>query len=324
MVGLPSFGLGRGGGGGYAGGFFTLSIDPGNANENIGYGDEPAFIRSIDGGFLQGSVISETLGADLHQVKHLGTVDIQPINVETGLASSKTLLEWISETWQLKASKRSGRIEHGAPTGGAIRSQFAQEFRSAYLTEVTFPAMSGDAKSESVYLKATIQPGELKQVEGDNSVFQHVTRGRQLEWAKAACSLEIGNTEIPLKKIDAFTIKQQVKKLYTGRSREVELVAAGIELANLAVYTNQLQSDYLYDWYVERLERGTDEIAADREGALIYHNQAGDELFRINFHKLGIYSFGLERSTAGETDLKVAKAGLYVESVDLELGVGLD
>jgi len=302
---------------GYAGGFFSLALDQGNNQERPGLGHHPAFIRSVDGGFFEGSIISEALGADMHQVKHLGTVDIKPISFETGLASSRVLLEWIQQTWNLQANMRSGRIDHGAPSSGAIRSHAAQEFYDALLTEVTFPALSSESGSESAYLKITIQPGRVKLIDGDETSLTHNFTGQQLEWTKATFALDIGGQRIRAKAIDSFSVKQHVKKLYTGRERLPELIPAGLEISNLSITCNESDAGYFFDWYRERIEKGSDEMHQDRSGALIFKSHDGDELFEISLDGVGLFSLTMDKSVAGSQDVKKVKIGLYVERMKL-------
>jgi hypothetical protein len=308
---------------GYAASYFSIAIDQGNS-ERPGSGNEPAFLRSVDGGHLEASIISETRGADMHQLKHVGTIDAQPITIETGMASSPELLKWIQQTWQKKSGPRSGRIEHGAPERLSIRNKFSQEFYDAYLTEVTFPALAASADAESTYLKAVIQPGRVKMIPGDDSPMEVNTDYSQMDWIKTTFDFAIGATELPLKKIDSFTVKQNVTKLYTGRGRHPELVPAGLEISNLTIYCNVAEGQFLHDWYDRRLEneQGMNEVQADQPGSLVYKTHKGEPLFEIKFRNVGIYSLSVEKSVAGSTDIKQFKAGLYVEGLELNLIAG--
>lgn len=304
---------------GYAASYFSIAIDQANSHDSPGKGHAPAFIRSIEGGHLQASIISETRGGDIHQLKHIGTVDAQPIVLETGLASSPELLKWIQQTWDNDTQPRSGRIEHGAPGNGGICNRISQEFYDSYLTEVTFPAMSAMSESESAYLKCTIQPGTVKYLEGDGQLMNVPTGYNQLNYAKSHFTFEIGNQAIPFKKVDSFTVKQHVKKLYVGRKRHAELIPGGLEISNLAVYVSTPDGAFFQDWYRERIEstQGMNEVAADRPGSLVYRTQNNEPLFEIQFKNVGIYSLNIEKSVAGSTDLKLFKAGLYVEGLKL-------
>ena len=286
---------------GYAASYFSIAIDQGNS-ERPGNGNEPAFLRSVDGGHLEASIIAETRGGDMHQLKHVGTIDAQPITVETGMASSPELLRWIQQTWKKQSAPRSGRIEHGSPENAAVRCKFAQEFYDAYLTEITFPSMSAEADTESAYLKAVIQPGSVKMFGGDDASMEVNTDYSQKDWVKTEFDFSIGGTELTLKKIDSFTIKQHLTKLYTGRTRHPELVPAGLELSNLTVYCNVAEGDFFVDWYKRRLESetGMNEVEADQHPAtLIYRRQDGAELFEVVFKNVGIYSLNVEKSVAG-------------------------
>jgi hypothetical protein len=217
------------------------------------------------------------------------------------------------------SNPRSGRIEHGAPERSAVRNKFAQEFYDAYLTEVTFPAMDANADSESTYLKCVIQPGRVKMLKGDDAPMQVNTDYSQIEWVKTAFEFSVGAARVPVKKVDSFTVKQHVTKLYTGRDRHPELVPAGLEISNLTVYCNVAEGQFLHDWYDQRLEKeeGMNELEADRPGSLTYKSLGGTELFEIKFRNVGIYSLSIEKSVAGSSDIKMFKAGLYVEGLEL-------
>ncbi len=309
---------------GYSAGHFALALDQGNNNQNPGMGNEPAYLRSIEGGFYQGSIIAEALGADLHQVKHLGMVDPQPIKFEAGLASSRELLEWIKESWTHTASFRSGRIDHGSPWDGKIRNHYAQVFWDALIAQVTFPAMSASASSGSPFLSVEVQPGNIKLLDGDDLPMQVATADRQLSWSKASFRLELEGEVIKAKKIDALSVKQHMKKLYTGRSRLPELVPASLEVSNLAVYSNPSDSKYFLDWYDERIATGAKETSQERSGAIIFQSTDGVDLFELTLSGVGLYSLNLEKSVANAKETKQFKTGLYIEHVELKINSAFD
>jgi hypothetical protein len=71
----------------YSAGHFLFQVDGG--------GDGPAFLKSVSGGMVKGAVLEDQAGPVSTQFKHLGAVEIEPIQIEIGMALSKPLLEWI-------------------------------------------------------------------------------------------------------------------------------------------------------------------------------------------------------------------------------------
>jgi len=305
---------------GYGAGFFALTLDPagGSASSSA---DRPAFLRSVDGGFYEGSIVSEALGANLHQSKHLGIVEPKPIKFECGLATSSAVLKWIYESWEKKQTFRNGRIDHGSPVGGAIHGHLAQTFEEALITSVTFPAMSSKSKGESVYLNVEVQPRTVALINGDDQPLSYNSKGEQVRVAKAQFVLEIQNEVIYANKIDAITVTQHMKKLYYGRKRHAELVPAALEVSPFAIYTNVAQSDYLLGWYNDRLEKdvtGNKEKANNRTATITYRSLDNEDLFSLELEGVGIYALNVEKSVAGSSDLKQVKTSLYAESIKLD------
>jgi hypothetical protein len=88
----------------YTAGHFLFQID--------GAGDGPAYLRSVTGGMVKGAVLEDQAGPVATPFKHLGAVEIDPIQLEIGMALSRPLLEWIRGSWRRQFSRRSGAIVH--------------------------------------------------------------------------------------------------------------------------------------------------------------------------------------------------------------------
>src|SRR5262245_38780514 len=87
----------------YAAGHFEFMID--------GAPSMP-FLKNVDGGWVKASLIEEAVGPDLERIKHTSTVEIDPFNVEFGIAGSKHILKWIQESWRKTWGRRNGQLTH--------------------------------------------------------------------------------------------------------------------------------------------------------------------------------------------------------------------
>src|SRR5262249_8757303 len=87
----------------YSAGHFELAIDGHKST---------AFLKSIEGGFVRGSVADDPLGAGNHRVKHITTVDVEPVTVEFGMTGANDLLQWIKGSWNKQWARRDGQITH--------------------------------------------------------------------------------------------------------------------------------------------------------------------------------------------------------------------
>jgi hypothetical protein len=280
-----------------------------------------AYLKSVDGGFVRGQVVEEQVGPDNLRIKHLATVDIEPLSVELGLSGATAVLQWIQSSWRKDFSRRSGQITHA---NFDLFPTFHHEFADALITETTFPSLDGSSR-EAAYLKITFQP-EL--VHANKVTDRHRLRavdGKQKQWLCSAFRFQLDGLKGVeyTNKIDSFTIKQGVKKLYTGNQRLPQIEPTKIDFPNLGGTIALEHADGLIAWYQQYVANGQADPLAHRTGSLEF--LAPDRkttLFRINLYDIGIHHLEMVSSQANAETIKRIKYELYVGRMDLDGGGG--
>ena len=230
----------------YTGGHFEMVLD--------GHKLASTF-KSVEGGWPKQQVIDEPTGSELFHIKHGGIWDNDPITIDFGIAGSYEIFKWIQNSWRHEWQTRNGEIIHA---NFNKRQTFVQEFQDAHILETTFPTLDGQSR-ESSNIKVKFQPEKvvLKKLDSTSggTQFPAVSAGKQKSWnaSKFRLNLEgISNLD-KVAKIDSFTIKQSVKKLYTGQDRFPELCPTKIEFPNLIGYIAESYSADLLKWHQENM-----------------------------------------------------------------------
>jgi hypothetical protein len=293
-----------------AAGMFQLTLD-----------DTPssAYIRSVDGGFVKASLVDEPIGTDLMRVKHTSLAEIEPFSFEIGFAGSKAVLQWIQDSWLKRFSRMSGEVHHAGANHRGFSSQF---FTNALITETSFPTLDGGSR-EQPYLKFKALP-EGVEYKKDTSPVGGKFETTQKEWSLNSFRLVIDGVKTTgVTKIEGFTVKQGVKKLYSGRQRFPELEPTKIDFPNIVAHIPEANAAAIFAWYEKFVVRGQPDPDAERSGAIEFLGpDKKSVLLRIELHEIGLISAGLIGSQANQQAIKICRFEMYVGRMELELGRG--
>src|SRR5580704_15432772 len=113
-----------------------------------------AYLKTVDGGFVNAALVDESVGAAIHRVRHTSVASIEPFSVEFGFSGAKKVLAWIQSSWNRSFSRRSGHILHA---NFNLNQTFVHNFSDALITETTFPTLDG-ASTDAAYLKIKFLP----------------------------------------------------------------------------------------------------------------------------------------------------------------------
>jgi hypothetical protein len=308
----------------YTAGHFELDIDGHKST---------AFVKSIDGGFVRGSVADDPIASGNDRVKHITTVDIEPISLEFGMTGANDVLKWIKGSWNKQWARRDGVIRHANFNLGQT---YDHEFYQALISETTIPALDGAAK-ESGYIKCKIQPETvLTTVKKASTERIKGTMGttaggptRQKLWTPSAFALRIDGLDNMryTNKIEAFTIKQGVKKVYTGEQRFPQIEPTKIEFPNITGTISLAYAEDLLDWHKKYVIDGKKDHGTQRTGAIEFLSpDRSKTIFQINLFEVGIAFAGIQQSTANQDQIKRVKFELFVHRMELdgEGGIGFD
>jgi len=300
----------------YTAGHFELQID--------GH-PTTAYLKSVDGGFVKSALIDEPIGPENHRIKHTSTVDIDPFSVEFGISGANDVLKWIQASWRKEFSRRNGQVTHADFN---LNKQVEHEFFDALITETTFPTLDGGSK-EAAYVKVKLQPEKvITKINPSNQKIQSNTGAKQKLWMCSGFRLNIDGLD-DLKytnKIESFTIKQGVKKYYTGEERLPTIEPTKLEFPSITGTIAMTYAESLFKWHEKYVIRGEADPKAQKSGSIEFlSTDRAKTLFRINLFEVGIHGLSILQSTANADGIKRAKFELYVGRMDIDgAGMGLE
>ena len=300
------------------------SYTAGHFEVNIDGHKSTAFVKSVDGGWAKANVADDGHGSQMYKMKHISTVEIDPISIEFGLAGANDMLQWIKASWERQFSRRSGEIIHAnfnqQPT-------FSHQFRDALITETTFPALDGASK-DGGYLKVKLLPEwvQTKMLPPGGQRTSGIYSNKQKMWSPAAFRFNIDGIDDMkyTNKLDSFTIKQGVKKLYIGSDRFPTLEPTKIEFPNLSGTIALEYAKKLMQWHEDYIHSGVQDPKSQRSGSIEFLSPDRKQtIFAINLYEIGINHVTVEPSTANAGAIKRAKFELFVHRMDIQGGGAL-
>jgi T4-like virus tail tube protein gp19 len=291
----------------YTAGHFELLIDGHKTT---------TFLKSVDGGWAKANVVDDPAGGGSDRVKHLSTVEVEPMSFEFGLSGSTHILEWIQGSWNRKWARRNGQVSHADFN---LKQTFEHEFFNALVTETSFPALDGASK-DGGYIKCKIQPERVvtkasagPQITGDFSTKQKM-------WTPSAFRFTIDQIDDMqyTNKLESFTIKQGVKKLHTGADRFPQIEPTKIEFPNLSGTISLGYADKLLKWHNDYIFKGTKDPKAQMSGAIEFLTpDRKSTIFRIDLFEVGLMSAAIQQATANADQIKRVKFEMFVGKMKL-------
>ena len=300
----------------YTSGHFELEIDGHKST---------AYLKMVEGGNPKASPIKEVVGTHNQRIKSISTVEVEPFTIDMGISGAKDVLKWIKDSWKKTYTRRNGVITHA---NFNLDRTYEHEFYEALITETTFPMLDGAGK-DTAYMKIKMQPervverkvpagskvspvGGIKQKLWTNNAFRFSIDGLQ--------GLEFTN------KIEAFTIKQNVKKHFTGEDRYPTIEPVALEFPNIVGTIALEYADDLLKWKDDYIVKGKSEDRAQRTGVLEFLGPDKKKtIFAINLFEVGINSMGVMHSEANQDTIKRVKFDLFVGRMEMDgASVGMD
>ncbi len=120
-------------------------------------------------------------------------------------------------------------------------------------------------------------------------------------------------------KIEAFTIKQGIKKFYVGQERFPQVEPTKIEFPHITGTIALEYADKLMEWHEKYVMKGQSDPKAQKTGSLEFLTPQRDKtIFSINMYEVGLMSLQVLPSQANQDRIKRLKFELYVGRMDLE------
>lgn len=295
----------------YTSGHFLLKLDEPRLNDL-----QTTWLKSLDGGAVKASLIEENVGPDNLQLKHLSTVEIEPLTMEVGMSASSPLFQWVMDSMNKEFSRRNGEITHADFKLNSVLEQF---FYDGLLSEVTFPTLDGSDRNPA-YLTVKVLPERIETKKGDGNRVKGDDNQKQKLWTPANFRLDIDGVSSSkyVNKIDSFTIKQKIKPLYVGKSRYPELEPTGMEFPRLNITIAAAYADEFIKWYDDLVVKGGQDPELQKTGAIEFLDPTtGKDIFNIELKKIGISHLAIEKSEAKAESIKRCRIELFIESMKI-------
>jgi hypothetical protein len=293
----------------FTSGHFELEIDGHKST---------AYLKSVDGGHVVANAIDEPIGTHNQRIKSISTLEVDPFTLDFGISGAKDILKWIRSSWDKKYTRRNGVITHA---NFDLQRTYEHEFFDALITETTFPALDGAAK-DTAYLKVKIQPERVVERKIPPGAKVSPQGGiKQKLWTANSFRLTIDglNGFEYTNKIEAFTIKQGVKKSFVGESRFPQIEPTKIEFPHIVGTIGLDYADDLLKWRDDYHRDGGAEVPNQRSGELEFLGPDKKQvIFSINLFEVGIHKVALQQSQANQDSIKRVKYELYVGRMEMD------
>lgn len=297
----------------YSAGHFELVLD-GHVST--------AYLKSVEGGYVRAQAVDEPIGPANLRIKHSSVAEIEPMTIDMGVAGAGDVLRWIQSSWRKQFNRRNGQVTHATFD---LKRAFEHEFYDALVVETSFPALDSSSK-EAAFMKVKIQPERVVTRKASGGAVQGTLTSKQKLWTPSSFRLNIdGLDEMRhTNKIEALTIKQGVKKFYTGEDRFPQIEPTKIEFPNLVGTISLEFADKLLAWYDEYVVRGQNDVSAQKTGSLEFLTPDRKQtIFAINLYDIGLVHLQVLQSAGNSDQIKRVKFEMYVGRMDIDGSGGL-
>lgn len=293
----------------YTAGHFSLQIDGHKTT---------TFLKNVSGGWAKATLIDEPVGAQSDRVKHLGPIEIDPMAVEFGLAGATPILEWIKGSWDRRWARRNGQITHADFN---LKQTFEHWFYDALMLEASFPALDATSK-DTGYLKAKWLPERTRTVATDGAKTEIGSNffNKQKFWAPSAFRFRIDQFDGMeyTSKIEAMTIKQGVKKMFTGKDRFPQIEPTNLQFPNVVGYISLAHASRLLKWHDDYVFSGKKDPKQQLSGSIEYLSpDRKSTIFQINLFDAGLMSAHIEDAQANQDAIKRVKFEIFVGRMEI-------
>jgi len=280
-------------------------------------GLDAGWCNSIEGGHATAEVVTEKLGSEVHQRKHLGPLKFEDISVVCGTGMSKAFYQWLQNSFEGKYSRQRGSIVAADFNFEAISEL---EFHEALITEFGMPALDAASK-DPAKMTVKFSPENTKFKKGSGKISSPTKAEVQKRWLPSNFAITINGLEDACKKvnkIEALVMKQKVVDDVSGETRSYLKMPAHLETPNLVMTVAESHAEAIYQWHEDFVIKGNCEQSAEKSGAIHYLMPNVDRnkpLFTVEMKNLGIFKITPDKAEAGNEQIRRLKVEMYCEEM---------
>ncbi len=269
-------------------------------------------VTSAQGGTISAPVLREQRGNFIH--KRLGAPMPEPIQLSFDLFLNKLVYDWINDSWQGRASAKSGSL---IALDANFQARTELQFENAVISATTIPAVDASAQTACV-LAVRLNPTatNLRNASGPAPALAPKQRKA---WLAPNFRLNIDGLETnTVSSINALTITSGERDA-SDRLRLAAAPAGAIDFPNLRVLLGQQGSNAWTDWHDQFVVQGKNDDAHEKNGSLVFlAPDLQSQLGSVKFSGLGIYRLTREPVLpSGPNNVARNVAELYCQRMDL-------
>ena len=277
------------------------------------------YVQLVNGGTPSGGVVNEGIANGAPEMKHLGGVEIDPIELRAPIGVCRPFFEWAQKVRDGEDHECNGSL---VLADGHYNECDEQEFFGAQIKKISLPALEkGKFGIPEVTMSWLPQRTTLRKGSGrDIGTLDSPPQAKL--WSIGAFRFEIDGVSCKAPKVSAFSIEQAVTPFHYGRQRFAELIPAGMTCGNLTVHIPVKHFDQFYDWNKRVLEEGARCTDEERTGALTFYGPIHERLFTIDLMGIGLHRPQREDVQVGQSTVAAYKVDVHVQDYKFDFGVG--
>jgi hypothetical protein len=288
------------------------SYSPGNYVVDID-GYQVAFMKKFEGLSMEADIVSNDLGPDNMQAKHVANIKWTPGKISVGAGMGRGMYQWIQQSFEKAYVPKNGTV---TVADFDFNAQSALTFQSALITSVGFPALKGESK-DSIYLDVEFQPEMVRWTKGDGKKIGAPGGIKHKNWLAANFRFEMGGLPCSrVASIDAFTWKCECSPDQVGITREptyhpakvtVPDIKFSISMADYEAWANAAKK-----WFVDGHHLGGDEMQGSIE---LLDPTMKKTIGRVDLINCGFKKFSKQAFESNKTGIARFDVECYVEGL---------
>ena len=291
----------------YTAGRFALDV----GGHNVG------FLKKFSGLAMEADIVSNDLGPDNIQKKHVSNIKWTAGKATVGIAMGKGMYDWIKLSFDKAYMPKDGRLVAG---NFNYQAESELNFYDALITSVTAPKLDGSSK-DAAYFDIEFEPERVRWAKGDGKSIQAVTGVKQKAWLCSNFKVELG--DLPCSRIasvDSFTWKCAVAQDQIGIHREATKHPAKVTVPDLkfsiSMADHQAWADAARRWFVDGNHLEKDEM----NGRIVFLGpDMKEELGEITLLNVGFKKFSSDDKEANSEKIARFTSEMYVEKMEFKI-----
>ena len=176
------------------GGRFVLDIN----------GENAGFIKKFSGFAMEADVVSNDLGPDNVQKKHVASIKWTPGKATIGIAMGNECYQWIKAAFDKGYVTRSGSL---TAADFNYKEVSVRAFRDAFITSLTVPKLDGSSK-DAAYFDLEFESEQVQWSKGGGEDIRGRVGPKQIAWLCSNFRVEMGGLPCSrVASVDTFTWK---------------------------------------------------------------------------------------------------------------------